>query len=219
MNILSFFSKLLDYIYYRKCYICAKKCCDISICEECLDKIYSNLSFNKTTKANISIYSGAIYEGELLKIIRALKYHKKKEFSKVLSDIINKTIENYNLDIKDFVICPVPIHKTRLKNRKYNHMELVGEELAQKYNIQTEPNLLKRIKDTVPLYKLNFSERQKTIENAFFASENIRDKKILLIDDIVTSGATIKEISKQILKENPKKIIVLTATRSSSFGL
>lgn len=217
MKILSFLAKLLDYIYYRKCYLCSKKCVDISICPDCLDKIFSNISFNKTQKFGIEIYSGMIYETEILKIIRALKYHKKQEFEKILSDIIIKTVKNYNLDLKDFIVCPVPIHQSRLNRRKYNHMELVANSVAKELNIEVQPDLLKRIKDTKPLYKLTIPERKKTIDGAFEVSPDVKGKKILLIDDIITSGTTVKELSSCLLDKAASSVIVISATRSKSF--
>ena len=217
MKFLAFLSHLLDYIYYRRCYICSKKCVDISLCAECIDKIFSNLAFMKSNKFGLEIYSGAIYEAELLKIIRALKYHKKAEFEKILSDIILKTIKNFDLNLDDFIICPVPIHQNRMKKRKYNHMELVANSVGNALNLKVGNDFLKRIKDTEPLYKLSIPERKKTIDGAFEVSESIKGKKILLIDDIITSGTTVKELSKTMLEKGAEKIIVISATRAKSF--
>jgi len=216
MNLPEFLSKILDILYYRTCYICSKKCSDISLCQDCLDKINSNLNFHSAKKFNTTIYSGATYENELLKIIRALKYHKKQEFKKILSDIIVETVKHYNLDLTDYIICPVPIHKNRFKKRKYNHMELVAQEVAKYFNLEIKSDLLTRIKDTQPLYKLSIPERKIAIKDAFIASPEISDKKILLLDDIVTSGTTICELSKIIQEQNPKDFIVICATRSNN---
>lgn len=217
MKILEFLSQILDYIYYRKCYICSKKCCEISLCDECIDKIFSDLSFFKSDKFGLEIYTGAIYETELLKIIRALKYHKKSEFEKILSDIIIKTIKNFNLKLDNYTVCPVPIHKNRLKKRRYNHMELVANSVGKALNLEVSSDFLKRIKDTEPLYKLSIPERKEAIEGAFVVSEEVKDRKILLLDDIITSGTTVKELSKLILEKGAEKIIIISATRAKSF--
>ncbi|MCQ2957522.1 MAG: hypothetical protein MJ180_01315 [Candidatus Gastranaerophilales bacterium] len=185
------------------------------LCEDCREKIFSNLKFHEVKKFGTTIYCGAAYENELLKVIRGFKYHKKSDFRKILSDIIIKTVENYNINIEDFVICPVPIHEKRFKKRKYNHMELVAEDLAKHFNIELKTDLLKRIKDTVPLYKLSITERKTMIKGAFEVSKEIKAKKILLIDDILTTGTTIEELSRLILSEEPQKYIVITASRSN----
>jgi len=216
MNLPEIIAKILDFLYYRTCYICAKKCADISLCEDCLDKIYSNMKFRKANKFGTTIFSAAPYENELLKIIRALKYHKKKEFKKVLADLIISIIENYNLDLKDFIVCPVPIHKNRFKRRKYNHMELVAQEVAKRFDLELDTSLLTRIKDTAPLYKLTVQERKEAINGAFEASEEIKGKKILLLDDIVTSGTTVSELSSIILKNQPEELLVICASRSNN---
>ena len=215
MQISEIFSKILDLIYYRKCYICSKKCNDMFLCEDCKEKIFANLKFHKVNRFNTTIYCGAAYENELLKVIRGFKYHRKSDFRKILADIIIETVKNYNIDLTDFVICPVPIHKNRFKKRKYNHMELVGENLAEYFNIELRADLLQRIKDTVPLYKLSIAERKAMIKDAFEASDDIKGRKILLIDDILTTGTTIEELSKIILDKNPESYIVITASRSN----
>ncbi len=216
MNFAEIFSKILDCIYYRKCYLCSQKCYDISLCKNCLDKINSNLNFHHAQKFNTNIYCAAAYENEIVKIIRALKYHKKSEFEKILTEMIIQTINHYNLELDNFIICPVPIHKNRFKHRKYNHMQLVAQELGKILNLKTEANFLKRIKDTPPLYKLSAAERMKYLDGAFEASSEIKGKKILLIDDIITSGATVKELSKIIYAQNPQELLVLCATRSNN---
>ncbi len=216
MKLISFFTKILDFIYYKKCYLCSKKCIDISLCEECLEKIEEKLNFHHAKKFGTEIYSGSTYEGELLKIIRALKYHKKREFEKVLTDILIKTVEHYNLDLSSFVVCPVPIHENRFKKRKYNHMELVANEFAKHFDLEVNSDLLKRQKDTPPLYSLSFSERKTQINGAFIASNEIKAKKILLLDDIVTSGTTICELSKIIREKEPSAFVAICATRSNS---
>ncbi len=217
MKFLAFLSHLLDYIYYRKCYICSEKCLDISLCEYCSDKIFSNLSFLKSNKFGLEIYSGAIYETELLKIIRALKYHKKAEFEKILADIIIKTVKNFDIKLDNFIICPVPIHQNRMKKRKYNHMELVANSVGKALNLEVKNDILKRLKDTEPLYKLSIPERKKAIDGAFEVSKEIKGGKILLLDDIITSGTTVKELSKIMLKKGAEKIVIISATRAKSF--
>ena len=216
MKLFSFFAKILDYVYWRKCYICSKKCSEISLCNNCIEEMYSNLKFHKAMKFKTIIYCGAPYENIFLKIIRALKYHQKSEFKSILSTILIKTAEHYELNLCDFVVCPVPIHKNRLKKRKYNHMELVAEEFAKHYNLEVDNTLLMRKKDTPPMYKLTINERKKQLDGAFGASEKIQGKKILLLDDIVTSGNTISELTKLIFEQNPKEVIVMCATRSNN---
>jgi len=216
MSIISFIEKILDYIYYRKCYICGKKCSDISLCLECKEALFSDLKFHKAEKFNTKIYSATAYENNFLKIIRALKYHQKKEFKNIISEILIKLVEHYNLNIDDYIVCPVPIHKNRLKHRKYNHMELVAQEFANHFSLKMDNSLLSRTKDTPPLYKLSIPQRREYINGAFMASENIANKKIILLDDIVTSGTTIAELSKLILEQKPKDFIVLCASRSNN---
>ena len=96
-------------------------------------------------------------------------------------------------------------------------MELVANSVGKALNLEVSSDFLKRIKDTEPLYKLSIPERKKAIEGAFVVSEEVKDRKILLLDDIITSGTTVKELSKLILEKGAEKIIIISATRAKSF--
>ena len=96
-------------------------------------------------------------------------------------------------------------------------MELVAKKVAEYFNLKESSDYLARIKDTVPLYKLSLQERRKITQGAFLASDEIKNKNILLVDDIITSGSTISELSQIILNKEPKDFIVITACRSGNY--
>ena len=95
-----------------------------------------------------------------------------------------------------FQIIPVPIYYKRLKQRKYNHMELVAQEFSKLSGYPVNVELMERIKDTKPQYKLNKSQRMCNLSNAFkvHPEKYLPDKKILIIDDICTTGSTYEEM-------------------------
>ncbi|MDD3593227.1 MAG: ComF family protein [Candidatus Gastranaerophilales bacterium] len=208
---INFFTKLLAYIYKRKCYTCAKTfSCDI-ICPDCKDKVIQNLSFGSLKKQGINIYYAAAYRDEIKKIIRAIKYHKKREFAPILAEMLRSLVEQLKIPVENYEVCFVPIHPHRFKKRKYNHMELVANEFARKTNLQVNNNLITRVKDTPPMYKLHITERKKALNNAFKVNfQNEAGKKIILIDDIVTTGTTVSEIVTSLKKQGFKDIIVLS---------
>lgn len=218
MNLSSFFSRLLDYLYYRKCYLCSKKCSDFPICPNCYEKVKDSFDIKAFEKNNVKIFMGAVYENELLKIIRAFKYHKKREFDKLLSEILIEIINQKQLNLDDYIVCPVPIHKNRFKSRKYNHMELVANILAKQLGLNVDNNMLSRVKDTKPFYKLSAIERKQNISDAFKVIGDAKNKKILLLDDIITTGATIFELIKILQENNSSEIVVLTITRSNNLN-
>ena len=122
--------------------------------------------------------------------------------------------KSFGEDLSDYTICAVPIHQNRFKKRKYNHMELVCKEFSILSGLNFDFNIIIRIKDTPPLYKYKASEREDILKNAFLVEQDLSEKKILLIDDIVTTGTTIKNIVNELKKANCKDIKVFCITQA-----
>lgn len=207
---INFFTKILDYIYKRRCYICTKALSNDIICPNCKDKVFQGLLFGTIKKQNITIHYASVYKDEIKKIIRAIKYHKKREFAPILAQMLLSLVEMKKIPVEDYEVCFVPIHPNRFKIRKYNHMELVANEFACKKNLHVNKELISRTKDTPPMYKLHIAERKKALENAFSVNfQNTENKKIILIDDIVTTGTTICEIVKKLKEQGFNNIVIL----------
>ena len=111
--------------------------------------------------------------------------------------------------IKNFIVVPIPLHYRRERQRGFNQSKLLADEISKKFNIQVV-ECLKRIKNNDPQAKLKSNnEREKNISGCFkiINPEMIKNKNILLVDDVFTTGATINEAVK-ILKENSARRII-----------
>ena len=205
---IKFLEKLLNLIYIQPCYFCKSSKEDKLLCSKCHDKIRFLPAGVVRIIQNCDIYAATIYDGIIKTLIKDLKYYKKKKLAVVQAQIMYEYWQQ--LDIKEeFIILPVPIHKHRLKERKYNHMDLVAEEFAKLTNFEVNKNLLLRIKDTQKQFKLNKRERIQNIKNAFDINKKIeisKEANILIIDDITSTGITLEEIIK-VLKNNGCKNI------------
>lgn len=163
--------------------------------------------------AETNIYCAGVYESNLQKLIRGLKYHKQRDLAyfqaKFMYDYWQK-IPNK----KDFYqVVPVPLFKTREKQRKYNHMNLVAEEFCKLSGYETNFELIKRIKDTKPQYKLNKSQRMQNLEKAFLVNKKgIKKGRILLIDDICTTGSTFENMIVELNNNGFDDIVCLATT-------
>ena len=116
------------------------------------------------------------------------------------------------LQNKDFEIVPVPLHEKRIKQRKYNHMELVCIEFSKLSKQECNFDLIKRIKDTKPQYKLSRAQRLQNLTKAFEVNkEAYKNKSVLILDDICTTGSTFEEMIRE-LKANGINDIVCFAT-------
>ncbi|MBR1424250.1 ComF family protein [bacterium] len=208
-----FLLELLDWIYKKKCYFCSKSYESVCMCSKCYDSldflpIQVNRKFN-----NVKIYCAGVYSKNLQKLIRGLKYHGKRDLAYYMAKFMFQYWQKLEIE-GDFQIVPVPIFPKRKKQRKYNHMELVAKEFSQLSGYNINFDLIKRIKDTKPQYKLKKSQRIENLENAFEIDKTklIKDKKVLIIDDICTTGSTFEEMIKTLNSAGVYDIVCLTAS-------
>lgn len=211
-----FINSLLDLIYRKKCYFCGKSKHSVKMCPECFEKLeYNNFLANRII-LGVDIFCAGVYTKELQKLIRGLKYHKQKDLAYYQAKFMYEYFKNIDvLQNKEFEVVAVPQHKNRIKKRKYNHMELVCEEFAKLAKFECNFELIARIKDTKPQYKLSRNERLKNLSDAFVVDKTkISEKTVLIIDDICTTGSTFEEMIK-VLTKNGVKNIVCFATVSA----
>lgn len=222
-----FLEFLLNIVFPLKCLTCKNaKPENFILCESCLKSIKEvsfccakcgiPLDINQdycfdcvnTVLYYDSFFVPFYYEKTIKKLIHVFKYKNRvgaieaishfQSFKKIVQKIINK------FDI----IIPVPIHEKRLYTRGYNQSEIISAFLFKFLNIPVEKNILIRKKDTRALFNLSKQERILELKDAFeIKNKNlIKEKRILLVDDISTTGTTINECSK-LLKENLAKSI------------
>lgn len=209
------FESLLDLIYRKKCYFCGSTKYSLKMCPNCFEKLeYTSFIPNRIVKG-VNIYCAGEYNKELQKLIRGLKYHKQIELAYYQAKFMfNYFTQIEQLKNKEFELVPVPLHKNRIKKRKYNHMELVCEEFSKLSGFKCNFGLIKRIKDTKPQYKLNRQERMINLHNAFETDKDyMTEKPILLVDDICTTGSTFEEMITTLKSAGVNEIVCFaTAT-------
>ena len=213
-----FIDKLLDYIYKKKCYFCGKSNESVKMCSKCYEELeFCNLKPNRIILGS-DVYVAGIYEKNLQKIIRGIKYHKQKGLAyyqaKFMWEYFQELLTQSNIT-KEFQVVPVPLHKARERKRGYNHMQLVAKEFCELSGYEPNYELITRVKHTKAQYKLSRAERLKNLHNAFKVDKTrlIEDKTILIIDDICTTGSTFEAMISE-LHANGIKDIVCFATSS-----
>ncbi len=141
------------------------------------------------------------YDDHLVKkLLNQFKYQPwVRELAKPLTSLIITYLLNLNKvkDFQDFIIVPVPLRKNKLKKRGFNQSAEIARELSKSLKIPVQDNLLIKIKKTPAQVELKKEERERNLKDAFFCPkpELVRDKKILLIDDVITTGSTMREAS------------------------
>lgn len=156
------------------------------------------------------------YDSSVGEAIKLLKYHGKIVMAKLLAELMVDALPNLFF-IEDYdLIIPVPIHKKRYIKRGYNQVEVIGRILSHEVNIPLEVLNLVKIKDTPSQTSLGISDRKKNVRGSFEIADptDLEGKRILLIDDVMTTGATVNECSKVLANKGKTKYIdVFTIAR------
>lgn len=207
-----FFLDLLDWIYKKKCYFCGRSKECVKMCSDCYNDMEHLLITTNRLIDGVPVYCAGVYEKNLQKLIRGLKYHNQRDLAYYLAQFMYEYWKS--LDIEGtFQIVPVPIFEKRKRKRKYNHMELVGEEFMKLTGYIYNPDLIKRIKDTKPQYNLKKIQRAENLKGAFkVIPENLQTGRVLIIDDICTTGSTFEEMIKELKQAGINDIVCLAAT-------
>lgn len=211
-KIKDFFISFLDYVYKKRCYFCRSSNESVPMCSKCYDEM-EFLNFGKLIAIlGVPVYCAGYYNKNLQKLIRAVKYHNRKDLVYYQAKFMFEYWQNV-APTGNFTVIPVPLHKNRQSKRGYNHMELVAEEFCNLTGYTLTTDFIKRIKDTKPQYKLNPKERAENLSGAFAVNKDIKiDDKILLLDDICTTGSTFAELIKTLKAQGYNDIICFATT-------
>ena len=160
--------------------------------------------------------SVCLYHGIVKDIISAYKYQNKPSLGYDLVSMILNSLKEGIIELSPGLIIPVPLHRKRLKERGYDQASLLAFGIGRQLNIPVSFENLIRTRYTIPQVNLSGYERTKNVRGAFSIRDNeeLKDKVILLIDDVLTTGATIKECVKLMRGASADKIHVLTFARA-----
>lgn len=234
-----FEEKILDTILPKKCFECGKE--GVFWCSDCLKKIKINSwqicpicekylteqgkicrNCDKSLFSLNSLTVGTNYDNpKISRAIVFLKYKFIPEIAGPLARILLKTFQKNNLKLPDLII-PVPLHPLKLRWRGFNQTQLLAEHLNKillpNFSIEIDSEILIRERYTMPQASFkNSQKRQANIQNAFTVDyskkEKIKNRRVLLIDDVCTTGNTLNECGKELRKLKPKSIQGLVIAR------
>ena len=176
-----------------------------SLCRLCLANFYA---FDRAR-------SFALYNDALAGAILLLKYEEVTRlgnwFAEKLAEVVQKAGEDYRAD----AIVPVPLHPDRRRERGYNQAELIAKPLARQLGLKLGSYLLMRTKPRPPQLVLSRSEHWKSVRGAYATRKGVRvDKlRILLVDDVLTTGATLDACARVLKKAGAASVLGLTVAR------
>jgi ComF family protein len=170
------------------------------ICGHCLKKAPP---FSK-------VLNYGLYEGVLAEAINHLKFHGLKRLAKPLGSLLAV----FDLSGSDGIV-PVPLSIRSLRERGFNQSLLIARVISKKLNVPLLMDNLRKIKETPPQIGLSARERLLNLKNAFEVRGSIQGLRLLLVDDVMTTGTTVTECSKVLMRAGAKEVTVLTLARAS----
>ncbi len=149
-------------------------------------------------KARYAVY----YEGSLRDALISFKFHGALAISRALSHLLVEAFRKQFTSDEFDIIVPVPLHRKRLLHRGFNQAVILGAHLAADTGLPLERFALLKVKDTPPQVGLPRAQRVANLRNSFSIGDKgkIRGKKILIVDDVATTGSTLAEAAKTLMK-------------------
>lgn len=214
----------------KHCLICKNNTADSdysSICCGCLSLLsYAN---NNCTQCGVELqnhnaicgscikspppfshtYYACDYQTPIDKWVMALKFGGNILMSRLFAELLEAKLNSIE---NDFILMPVPLHQSRLRKRGYNQAFEIAKELSLLSNRKLDISLI-RVKNTQMQAQLKFKERIKNVKNAFEVKQSFAGKRIILVDDVMTTGNTLKECAKTLKKAGVEEVRVLVFAR------
>ncbi len=219
-------NQFFDFFLPRYCTGCGKKLTydEKLVCPGCLstiplvDKETIESEYNRKFKDDRIIEDfSSLYNFEKDKafqdIIHSIKYNKKflagVFLGRLLAESLSEKISSWNIEL----IIPVPLHHLKKAERGYNQSEYIAKGISKRSGIRMQNNVIRRVRYTQSQTTMSLKEREQNIANAFKVKRKkaITGKNLLLVDDVITTGATVKECGK-VLKDNGAKLVYACST-------
>jgi ComF family protein len=211
-------NEILSFFFPLHCIICKKE--GGRVCGRCLTKVFKKNAIQKCPVClNVSkkgrtctlckektsldaLFVVSSYEGspQLQSLLKQLKYRYSFEIAELLALYIGDFLEEEGVSISDFHVSYVPLHWRRYLERGFNQSALIANALQKPYS------LLRRVKNIPQQAKLSRFDRLKNVKNAFSYSATIYPEKVLLIDDVASTGATLNACAKELKRFGVKEV-------------
>lgn len=223
------FDDLLSLLFPESCYACdgAMARGEKFICTSCSIKLpYTDSHVHGATELNpfqrrfwgkvpvrySFAYLHFVPKGRVQRLLHKLKYKGAQELGEHLGHRYGSLLSEYNYNDQFDLIIPVPLHKYKLRRRGYNQSECFAKGLAATMDLTCQGNGLIRTKETETQTRKNRLDRWQNVEQVFHVKqkEAIQNKRILLVDDVMTTGATLEACAVALLAAGAQEVSVVT---------
>ena len=208
--------QLLSVFLESRCPFCQRTAVT-TICEYCLKKLLAHqLQAVDRLKLwnDLSVFAWGKYDGQLKRAIALMKYDLHPEIGTVLGELLGQAWLNSNLILPKISVVPIPLHERKLRDRGFNQAETIARSFCQLTGYSLNSKALIRTKQTKAMFDLTLEERTKNLQSAFQLGK-LPKHPVLLVDDIYTTGTTVKESAK-ILQRYEIKVVGAIVTAKTN---
>jgi len=199
--------KKLMFLHPPLCRFCAKPLSEnlTGVCKNCQKKTFSY-------ERLLSILA---YREPLISLIHPFKYTNCNYLGQFLSSLMINHLKKIEFKGYDYdLITAVPMHKHKLKSRGYNQAEILGKLLSNYFKIPFQNDIIYDINIRPQQAKLSSLKRKDNIEGAFKVEKDLKDKSLILVDDIFTTGSTARACSEALKAKGAQRITVITLAKT-----
>ncbi len=189
-----------------KCPLCGRVVEDYGLCHECIALINKNPAYYYDIEGLDDLIVSSTYSGIMRRLIIDFKFKGKLSYGEIISEIMTEKILEKNL--KDQVITYVPMHKKKEGERGYNQSKILAEKIARNLDLPCQ-DVFEKVLDTKFQVGLKKLDREENLRDAFHVKNYAEE--IIIVDDVITTGATLSELTKIAKKVGIKKVTALIA--------
>lgn len=235
-------SALLDFVFPPLCHVCRSFIPDagsLHICPDCLAGMgevpepactVCGIPFQGVGESHACgaclldppSYEAArgalIYDGPAREMIHRLKYNYQTHLRRPLALLTASRLAYFAGKWQPDMLVPVPLHVKRLHRRGFNQAVLLGDVLSKEWGVPLKRRAMQRIRWTEPQINLSAAERRDNVKGAFAVAEPalVVGQRVVLVDDVLTTGSTVEECSRVLLKAGAARVVVVTVARALS---
>lgn len=214
-------NKLLSMVFPHRCISCGRVMEQDGFCEECgLDTAKADTVFSGTHDANCDgIVPLYYYYGSVRRALLNLKFYGRPHIADYFGEMLAHRILSIYGEYRFDAVCFVPMSEKMLRRRRYNQAELLGVAVSEILRIPILPAGLVKVRENRIQHKLDAKQRAENVAGAYAVMDDVSGKRILLIDDIRTTGATLNECAGMLKAAGAYEIVCAVVAVSRKTGL
>jgi ComF family protein len=212
--------KLTAFFFPERCPFCSRIIeAEEIACQECMERIRVRRQPIVRGAGGYRCISSFLYSGHVRRMLIRIKFNERTQHIRQVAEILAQDIRTYYTENAFDLITCVPMHPRDMAVRGYNQSAMLSKELSGQLGIPYAETL-EKTKRTKKQHHLNYQERKNNLNGAFrlIDKERIKGKRILIVDDIVTSGVTLAKCCQTISRAKPQLLCCATIARAGAYS-